>query len=148
MLGHIEMQHLSTTVFQHDEHEHHLHGDRRHREEVDRHQLAEMVVKKRLPSLTRWPAECSENSRDRALRDLDAEHRQFSVNSGRTPQRIGSHHPFDQPANLDSSRRSAASSAVHPGQACPELTKTLPLPPDYRVGLYVDQGSAPAVPDK
>jgi hypothetical protein len=69
------------------------------------------------------------------------------VNSRRAPQRIGSHHPPDQPTNLDSSRRSAASPAVHPGEACPELPKALPLPADDRVGLYVDQGSAPAVPD-
>jgi hypothetical protein len=44
MLGHIEMQHLATTMFQHDEHEQHFHGDG---EEIDRHQLAEVVVKKR-----------------------------------------------------------------------------------------------------
>lgn len=35
MLGHIEVEHLSTTMFQHDEHEQHPHGDRRHREELD-----------------------------------------------------------------------------------------------------------------
>ena len=51
MFGHIEMQHLPTTVFQHDEHEQHLHGQRRHGEEIDRHQLADMVVKERLPPL-------------------------------------------------------------------------------------------------
>ena len=110
MLSHVEMQHLATTVFQHDEHEQHPHGDRRHREEIDRHQLADVVVKKRLPRLSRWPAECSEYSGDRALGDFDAEHLQFSVNSRRTPQRIGSHHPPDQPTYLDSGRRSAAPS--------------------------------------
>jgi hypothetical protein len=70
------------------------------------------------------------------------------VNSGRTPQRIGSHDPFDQPTNLDSGRRSATSSWVHPGQACPELAKALPLPPDDCIGLYVAQRSAPAVPEQ
>ena len=148
MLSDIEMQHLATTVFQHDEHEQHPHGDRRHREEIDGYQLTEVVVKKRLPRLSRWPAESSENSGDGALGDLDAEHLQFAVNSRRTPQRIGSYHPFDQPANLDSRRRPAAPSAVHLGQACPEPAKALPLPPDDRVRLDVDQGSAPAVPDQ
>ena len=41
----IEMEQLATTVLQHDEHEQHPHGDRRNREEIDRHQLAEVVVK-------------------------------------------------------------------------------------------------------
>jgi hypothetical protein len=91
--------------------------------------LADVVVKKRLPRLSRWPAECSENSGDGTLGDFDAEHLQFSVNSRRTPQRIGIHHPFDQPTYLGSSRRPAAWS-VHPGEACPELAKALPLPAD------------------
>ena len=95
-----------------------------------------------------WPTECSEHSGDRALGDLDAEHHQFSVNSGCTPQWIGSHDPFDQSTNLESGRRSAASSSVPPGQACPELAKTLPLPPDDGIGLYVAQCSPPAVPDQ
>lgn len=147
MLRHVEMQHLAATVFQYDEHEQHLHGDRRRRKEIDRHQLTEVVVKKRLPSLSRWPAKCSEDSGHRALGDLDAEHRQFAVNSRRPPQRIGSHHPFDQPPNLERGPRSAASSAVQPGQACPELAKALPLPPDDRIGLHVAQRNVPAVPD-
>ena len=67
MLGHIEMQHLATTVLQHDEHEQHPQGDRRYGEKVDRDQLAEVVVKKRLPSLTRRPPDSSEHSGDRAL---------------------------------------------------------------------------------
>jgi len=119
-------------LFQYDEHEQHPHGDRRHRKEVDRHQLADVVVKKRLPRLSRRPAECSENSGNGTLGDFDAEHHQFAVNSRPTPQRIGRHHPFDQPAYLGSSRRSAASSSVHPGEACPELAKALPLPADDR----------------
>jgi hypothetical protein len=144
----IEMQHLATTVFEHDEHEQHSHADRRYREEIDRHQLTEVVVKKRLPSLTRRPPESSEHSGNRALGDLDAEHLQFPVNSRRTPQRIRSYQPFDQPANLHSRRRPAASSVFHLGQACPEPAIALPQPPDDRVRLDVDQGSAPAVPDK
>jgi hypothetical protein len=148
MLSDIEVQHLAPTMFQHNEHEQHPHGDRRHRKEVDRHQLADVVVEKRLPRLSWWPTECSENSGDGTLGDFDAEHLQFTVNSRRTPQRIGSHDPFDQPTYLGSSRRPAAWSSVHAGEACPELARALPLPPDDRVGLYVDQGSAPAVPNQ
>ena len=57
-------------------------------------------------------------------------------------------HPFDQPTYLGSSRRSTAWSSVHSGEACPEFAKALPLPADDRVGLHVNQGSAPAVPDQ
>ena len=85
MLGHVEMQHLATTMFQHDEHEQHFHGDRWHGEEIDRHQLAEVVVKKRLRGLSRWPAEGSENTGDGALRHCDAEPLQLAMNPWRTP---------------------------------------------------------------
>src|SRR5262245_42255583 len=64
----------------------------------------------------------------------------------RPPQRIGRHYPLDQPENLDRGRRSAAASAVCPGQARPELAKALPLPPHHGVGLNVVQRAAPAVP--
>jgi|SRR5579863_6822284 len=123
MLRHVEVQHLATTMFQHDENEEYPHSHRRHRKEVDRHQLAEVVVQKRLPRLSRWPVKRSENSRDRALGDLDAEHLQFAVNSWCTPQRVGRSHLFNQPANLGSGGRSTTSPAVYPGQACPELAK-------------------------
>jgi hypothetical protein len=68
MISHVEMRHLATMVFQYEEREQHPHGGRRHREEVDRHQLADVVVKKHLLRLSRWPAECSENSGDGARR--------------------------------------------------------------------------------
>jgi len=80
--------------------------------------------------------------------EISMPHHQFSVNSGCTPHWIGSHDPFDQPTNLESGRRSAVSSSVPPGQACPELAKTLPLPLNDCIGLYVAQCSAPAVPDQ
>src|SRR5215813_11411108 len=71
MLSDIEVQYLATTVFQYDEHEQHPQSDRRHREEIDRHQLVEVVMKKGLPRLSWWPKECAEHSGDRALGDLD-----------------------------------------------------------------------------
>ncbi len=147
MLGHIEMQHLTTAVLQHDEYEEHPHGDRRHGKEINRHQLADVVVKKCLPGLSRRPAECAENSGDRALGDPHAEHLQFSVKPGRTPQRIGRHHALDESAYLDGGRRPAAAPEVHLGQTRPELLEALPLPPDNRVGLHVEQRAAPGAPN-
>src|SRR5271169_445236 len=43
----------------------------RHGEAIDRHQLAKVVVKKRLPGLSRWPAEGSQNSGDGTLGHRD-----------------------------------------------------------------------------
>jgi len=79
---HIEMKHLPAPMLQHHEHEQHPQGDRRHRKEINRDHMAEMVVKKRLPGLTRWPPESTENSGDGALGDLDAEHLQFAWSRG------------------------------------------------------------------
>jgi hypothetical protein len=129
-------------VLQHDEYEQDPHRYRRHRKEINRHQLADVVVKKRLPGLSRRSAECPEDSGDRALGDPHAEHLQFSVKPGRAPQRIGRHHALDESANLDGGRRSAAAPAVHPGQMRPELQEALPVPPDDRVGLNVEQRAA------
>src|SRR5438034_641459 len=109
--------------------------------------LADVVVKERFPGLSRWPPEGPEDSGDRALGDPDAEHLQFSVEPGRTPQRIGRHHALNESAYLDGGRRSAAAPAIHPGQMRPELPEALPLPPDDRVGLNVQQRSAPGAPN-
>jgi hypothetical protein len=109
--------------------------------------LVEVVVKKRLPGLAGWPRQLSEDSRDGSLRDLDAKHLEFSVKPWSTPQRIGLDHSLDEPANLDRSRASATVPAVHPGQPRPELSKTLPLPPDDGVGLHLEQRAAPVAPD-
>src|SRR5215813_8380007 len=131
--------------FQHEEHEQHPHGDRGHCKEIDRHHLADVVAKKSLPGLAGSPRQLSEDSRDGSLRDLDAKHLEFSVNPWRTPQRIGRDHPLDQSANLDGSRGYATVPA--PRQPRPELAKTLPLPPDDGVGLYVQQRAAPVAPN-
>jgi hypothetical protein len=61
MLGHIEVQHLATTVFQHDEDEQHLHRDRGHAEEVHRDHLAEVIVQERLPGLAGRPRQFPED---------------------------------------------------------------------------------------
>jgi hypothetical protein len=51
MLRHIEMQHLASTMFQHQEHEQHLHRDRRHGEEVDGSHLTQVIVQEGRPGL-------------------------------------------------------------------------------------------------
>src|SRR5262245_7386772 len=105
-----------------------------------------MIVKERSPGLAGRPRQLSENAGDCAFGDLDSEHLQLTVNSRRSPQRIGRSHPFNQAANLDSHSRPAASALVHLGQPRPEPTKALALPADDRISLDIDQGSAPTTP--
>ena len=95
MLGHIEMQHLATTMFQHEKYEQYLHCERRHRKKVGRYDLTDMVMQKSLPCLVRRPAELSQNAGDGTLGDVDAEHFQLAMNPGRAPQRISPRHSFD-----------------------------------------------------
>src|SRR5947209_4712848 len=79
MLRHIEMQHLSTVVFQQDEYEEHSHGNFGHGKEVDGDQLADMVVLEGPPRLVRWPPEPAQDARHSALGDGDAEHLELAM---------------------------------------------------------------------
>jgi len=85
MLGHPEVQHLATTMLQHDEHEENLQGDRGYGEEIDRNHLAEVIVEKRLPGLAGPPRQFPEDAGDSTLGNFDAEHLQLAVNSGGAP---------------------------------------------------------------
>jgi len=112
MLRHMEMQHLATTMFQHQEHEQHLHRDRRHGEEVYRDHLSKMIVQEGLPGLAGPSRPLPEQPGDGPFRDLDAEHLQLAVNPRGPPQRIGRSHLLHQTSNLEGSRGSAATALV------------------------------------
>ena len=113
MLRYIEMQHLATTMFQHQEHKQHLHRDRRYGEEVYRDHLTKVIVQEGLPGLAGSSRQLAEQPGDGPFGDLDAEHLQLAVNPGCSPERIGRNHPLDQVSNLDGYRGSAAA-LFHP----------------------------------
>jgi len=148
VLRHVEVQHLAPTMFQHDEHEQNLEGDRGHGEEVHRNHLSEVIVQKRFPGLAGRPRQSPEDSGDSTFGDLDAEHLQLAVNPGCAPERIGRNHPLDQASNVDGDRGSAAMALVHPRSPSPEPAKPFALPADDRVGSDVHEGSAPASPQQ
>jgi hypothetical protein len=85
MLRHIEMQHLATTMFQHHEHEQHLHRGRGHDEEVHRDHLTKVIVQECLPGLAGSSRQLAEKPGDSPFRDLDAEHLQLAVNPRSAP---------------------------------------------------------------
>ena len=95
MLGHIEMQHLATIVFQDDQYEQHPQCDGRHRKEIDRYHLADMIMQEGSPGLVRRSPELAQEARDSALGEGEAEHLEFTMNPGRSPQRIGRGHSLD-----------------------------------------------------
>jgi hypothetical protein len=66
-----------------------------HGKEIYGHHLMQMVVKEGLPGLSGRVPKPAQNARDSALGDGDAEHFQFAMNPGRTPQRICGGHSFD-----------------------------------------------------
>ena len=101
MLGHIEMQHLATIVFQEDKYEQYPHANCGHGKEIDGYHLADMVVQERPPRLVRWAAEPAQDARHGALGDGDAEHLHLAMNPGCAPQRIGGGYLLDQSAEME-----------------------------------------------
>ena len=101
-----------------------------------------------LPRLAGRPRQSPEDSGDGTFGDLDAEHFQLTVNPGCAPERVGGNHPFDEASNLDGRRGSAAMALFHARPPSPEPAKPFALPADDRVGLDVNQGTAPASPQQ
>jgi hypothetical protein len=100
MLGHMEMQHLATIVFQDDKHEQDLHCDDRHGKEIGGHHVVDVVVQEGPPGLVRRPAESAQEARNSALGNGDTEHLEFAIDSGCSPQRIGGDHLCNQLAEF------------------------------------------------
>src|SRR3569833_2998212 len=69
MLGHIEMQHLATIVFQYHQNKQHPHGNGRHGKKIDRYHLPDMVVQEGLPRLVGRMPEPAQDARDSAFGD-------------------------------------------------------------------------------
>src|ERR1700730_7401161 len=73
-----------------------------------------MVAKERLPSMRAAPPRHILG--DAGLADLDAELEKLSMDSRRSPQRVGDAHLADQPANFQQYRWSAAAVPRFPAQ--------------------------------
>jgi hypothetical protein len=133
-------------MFQHDKHQLCSHRDRRHCEEVNRYGLTEMVVEKGLPRLSWSPADRSDDSGEGPFGDGEAQHFQFAMDPRCAPERIGSRHPPDQPANRDGGRGPPRTTVMGSRQSPPESAKSFSLPAGHSVGLDRDQRVAPTGP--
>src|SRR6478735_9987062 len=74
--------------------------DCRHHEKVHRRDTVSMVAKESPPSLRRRGPPPRHILGDAGLADLDAKLEQLTMDSRRSPQRVGEAHLADQPANV------------------------------------------------
>jgi hypothetical protein len=92
MLGDVEVDDAPPLVGQHDRDEEHPPARRGHREEIDRHQVADMVGEERAPGLRRRGGPSRDQPGDGALGHLEAELQEFAMDSGGAPQGIRCSH--------------------------------------------------------
>jgi hypothetical protein len=75
-------------------------GDRRDGKEVNRDEVARVILEERAPRLRRWSPAAWHVFADTGLRDINAEHEQFAMDSWRSPTRIFAAHLVNQISNL------------------------------------------------
>ena len=82
------MNYLAPSMCEHDQDKEKLEPDRRHNEEIDRHQVRGVILQKRLPRRRGQLARSNAVLVYRRLRHFDAELAQLANNAWRAPQRI------------------------------------------------------------
>lgn len=82
------MENPAPVMRQDDQDEEEPAGDRRHGEEVEGDDPADVVLEERAPRLGRRPASARDQPRDRALGGVEPEFQEFAVNPW-GPERIG-----------------------------------------------------------
>src|SRR5215831_2056313 len=107
--------------------------DCRHDEEVHCDNASCMVAKERLPSLRARAPPPRHILGDAGLADLDTELKKLSMDSRRSPQRVGDAHLADQPANF---RQDSWSAAAVAGFPAPIRSETCTMPTDDGIGLH------------
>ncbi|MBV9531515.1 MAG: hypothetical protein JO283_10725 [Bradyrhizobium sp.] len=107
--------------------------DCRHDEEVHCGNATRMVAKERLPSLRGRAPPPHHILGDAGLADLDAELEKLSMDSRRSPQRVGDAHLSDQPANF---QQHSWSAAAVPRFSAPIRSETGTAPTDDGIGLH------------
>jgi hypothetical protein len=135
VFGHVEVDDAPSMVGEHDEHKEHPHARGGHREEIEGHQVPDVVGEERAPGLRRGCAPLRHQLGNGSLGHLDAELPEFAMDSRGAPQGIHRRHFSDE---------------AHPraaGEPRPVLTEATALPPQDSVGRHDDQILPPAGPD-
>jgi len=102
MLGDVEMQDTPAIMADDKEAVEDTKGDRGHGEEVHGRDRFPMIRKKRAPALGRLgiSRRSLHPAGDGSLRDIEAQHEQFTVNARRAPGFVLPHHTEDQLSNF------------------------------------------------
>src|SRR6266513_1727350 len=90
-----------------------------------------MVAKERLPSLRGRAPPPGHILGDAGLADIDAELERLTMDSRRSPQRVGDAHLTDEPANFQRHRWSTAAASRFPA---PIQSETGAVPADHGIG--------------
>ena len=106
MLGHVEVNDAPAMVSEYDENEEDAQAHGRHREEIERDQVPDMVGEERPPGLRRLRTPLRDQARDRAFGHFEAKLQELAMNSWGAPERVRGGHACDQCLDLSVDRRS------------------------------------------
>src|SRR6266403_875368 len=107
-------------------------GRGRYDEEADGDEVGEVVLKERSPGLRRWFRATWHEPGNGALRDVEPEFEQLSVDAWSALQRIRERHGAYEIRKLRADRRSTRSPAA--GLPGPERAEALPVPANHGLG--------------
>src|SRR6267143_2731988 len=140
----VEVHDLAAMLQQDHEHVEQTKGCRRHDEEVDRDKVGEVVVEERSPGLRGRLRAPRHEPGNGALRNLEAELEQLTMDARRAPEGIRERHGPDELCNLRTDGRSTRSSGS--GLPGPERAKALPMPTNDGLGANDVERLAPPCP--
>ncbi|MEM7315383.1 MAG: hypothetical protein AAF497_19760, partial [Planctomycetota bacterium] len=104
---------------------------RRHREEVNGRDIAEMIVQENPPTLRRRFGSTNQVFGHRRLGNLKTELEQLAMDAWRTPANIRCLHVSNELSKLPVDTRSSDMTTL----PCPMPSTTFPMPSDDRVGM-------------
>ncbi len=134
------MDHTSPIVTKDDEDKQNSEGCGWESEEVDGHQVLDMIVEKAPPGLGRWFATANHVLGNSGLGNGDAELRELAVNARRSPERIGSNIPGS--ARVLPERRLVDRADVS-GSSKSIASEPRAVPPDNGLRLHDDEDVVP-----
>jgi hypothetical protein len=144
VLGHVEVEDPPAMVSEHDEDAEHSQARAGDREQVDGHQVPDVVGEERPPALGRRGAPLREHPGDVALGHVDAELEELAMDSRGCPEGIRRGQACDQGLDLGADGRAAPGGPV--GELRPVLAKAAPLPAQNGLGGSQSRGGASTGP--
>lgn len=132
--GHVEVDHFSAVVAKDQKTVQEAKGERWHGEEIDGHDIADVVVEKRPPVLGRWLGMFHHVFSHRRFRYRIAEQPQLRLDTRCAPGHIFGRHPPNQIADLSVSFGSTDFASL--GFPAPIPFEAPPVPMDYRFRFY------------